>query len=96
MRSLVTVLLVLLAALPADAAHCETWTTTQWGVYGTPVIEHDGLYVHIECSISAVNGCQRYSLWIHEESNGFTGLQVSTKGQDDTCHGMIAPDTIVF
>ena len=45
-----------------------------------------------------------FSIWIYEETNTFpnlqrqdaTGDQVSEYTQDDTCHGEILPDTIVF
>jgi hypothetical protein len=45
-----------------------------------------------------------WSFWIYEETNGFANLQrqdatgdaVDEFTQDDTCHGKILPDTIVF
>ncbi len=45
-----------------------------------------------------------YSIWIYEETNGIANLQrqdatgddVNEFTQDDTCHGMIKPDTRVY
>lgn len=84
---------LLLAPLPAVADHCLTWTTTTTG-YGFPLIEADGRYILI-----AQGFCDPqcgYSFWIYEESNMIDGLQRGDEFQDDTCHGMIAPDTLVF
>lgn len=35
-------------------------------------------------------------VWIYEESNGIAGLQRFDGPADDTCHGMIAPDTFIM
>ena len=45
-----------------------------------------------------------FSIWIYQETNNIenlqrqdaTGDQADEFTQDDTCHGMIQPDTIVF
>jgi hypothetical protein len=37
-----------------------------------------------------------WSTWVYEESNGIDGLQRGDEIVDDTCHGMIASDTIVL
>lgn len=41
-------------------------------------------------------GCGLFSLWVYQESNGHPGLQRGDEVYDDTCHGMVEADTIVF
>jgi hypothetical protein len=85
-------------AIPVGADHCAGWTTTTHGYYGIPVIEAEGRYVLVECHISDIQGCELwgYRVMIVEESNGIPGLQHVDELHDDTCHGLIAADRIVF
>ena len=72
-------------ALPAGfAGHCTNWSTT-------PATAVAGHYVTYDvCQPSCLA-----SIWVYEESNGRSGLQRDDGYVDNTCHGMIYPDTIV-
>lgn len=37
-----------------------------------------------------------FSVWFYYETNGIPGLQRGDEEHDDTCHGMIESDTILF
>lgn len=76
---------LLTAPLPAVAAHCTTWETA------SPEIDATLYYVDIDYC----NPCME-TFWVYEESNGIDGLQRSDEIVDTTCHGMIAPDTVIF
>lgn len=86
-------LLLMLAFLtPADASHCAGWSTSAADA------EAGGYYVVDDCFLgwcSLLGPSVDGALWIYEESNGAPGLQRGDEIQDDTCHGMIAADTIV-
>lgn len=87
--------LILIAALTlsltsANAEHCSSYSTS------TPEVDmtHSGSPYYIDN-----DPCQpecHSSTWIYEESNGISGLQRGDEVVDDTCHGMIDGDTIVF
>ena len=93
MNKLFTTLLTLAAiaiAIPAGAAHCTTWNTSSPELDTTPF---GGAY-YLDNDL--VQPEYLYSIWIYEESNGFGGLQRGDEVVDDTCHGMIESDTIIF
>ena len=63
-------------------------------------------FVYVDNDPCQLDGCT-LSLWIYEESNGYEGLQRQDAPtwdeehrpwwlKDDTCDGLIAPDTILF
>ncbi len=94
-----TLLLPLAFALalanPVGADHCTTWSTdpdveldtNPTGVGPRYYVDNDP--VNLPC-------CPFGSWWVYEESNGIPGLQRSDEERDDTCHGMIRADTIIF
>lgn len=85
MRLVLPLAILLALSLPAQAAHCETWSTTP------AEIDAGGYYVELDTCPMCI-----FSVWIYEESNGIEGLQRGDEIVDDTCHGMIRADTIVF
>ena len=98
MRTLpLTFALALLLAMPASAHHCATWTTSNAIAAG----DH---YVYDACVEYATTGqagmeCAMWGpwdVWVYEESNGIPGLQRGDEILDDTCHGLIRADTIIF
>ena len=89
---------LVLAALLATALvssgtadHCEGWNGHQPEVDTGPTpagryyVDND--LCQPECLLS---------VWVYEESNNMEGLQRGDEVVDDTCHGMIASDTIIF
>lgn len=87
-----------LVATSANADHCSTWSTDDDVEYDTnpggalPIARY---YVDNDpCQPST--GCAFGSWWIYEESNGIDGLQRDDEVVDDTCHGLIDGDTIIF
>src|SRR5688572_27227927 len=99
---LVPLAIAFLLASPATAFHCETWSTSR------PELTIDGspaggptYYVDAVCGIvgfvtNHAFGCGDGAIWVYEESNGIPGQQRGDEAADDTCHGAIVPDTIVF
>lgn len=95
MRNLVpAILLVLALCVPASADHCTTWSsdddveldTNPFGLPG-PRYYYDNDPANLPCCVLGV-------WFVYEESNGIDGLQRGDEAVDNTCHGMIAPDTI--
>lgn len=90
-------LLAAVAALAlgsATASDCASYSTT------TPILTlhwvgGNGLYVtgDLPCFVADAPMCRVY---VYEEANGIAGLQRADELADDTCHGMIASDTIIF
>lgn len=48
--------------------------------------------------LSDVAGCELWGYWVlvYVESNGIPGLQHTDELRDDTCHGLIRPDTRIL
>ncbi len=90
---LVIPLALILALAPAQAGHCSTWSTSEDGedmlIVINPVLGWYHVWDH--CQPDCI-----YSYWAYEETNGIPGLQRGDEVVDDTCHGMIAADTIIF
>lgn len=87
---LITLAAASLAFAPLGASdHCESWEssdpeldTVQYGAT---------YYVDVDTGIDELG-----SIWVYEESNGHEGLQRGDEVYDDTCHGQIEADTIIF
>lgn len=94
LRPLVAFAIVFLLASFAEAGHCLTYSTTPPSLtcYDVPSPEAGGYYVDEDC---CVIGCI-FSIWIYQESNGIPGLQRDDEHVDDTCHGLIEGDTVIF
>ena len=88
---LASVVVLLTLALSADAQHCVSYSTSAAIAIGENHVVED-------CWLGGAFGCYEYplSLWVYEESNGIDGLQRADEMVDDTCHGSIAGDQIVF
>jgi len=91
MNKFFTTLLTLAAlavALPAGLAdHCSS--------YNTSTAEFDAIPPYYVDNDLCQPGCI-YSIWVYEETNGIEGLQRGDEFVDDTCHGLIEADTIIF
>ena len=100
LRTIIAALLVALAiAAPAGAEECVPTTSNAY--------QADKYYVDFSCFADDPDTCDTIclallvpygvfcTLWIYEESNEIAGLQRGDEIVDETCHGMIAPDTIV-
>ncbi len=72
--------------LPASAGHCTTWTTS------APELDltRNGAPYYVDLDPPAEG------IWVYEESNGIAGLQRGDEVVDDTCHGLIDADEIIF
>lgn len=93
MKALVALLAVFALSSAAEAEHCTTYSTTTPNV-GCGMYNYEGTYpyyVDEDCCDPCLS-----SIWVYDESNGIPGLQRGDEVHDDTCHGMIIPDTIVF
>lgn len=86
MRVLLILAFISAFAFFAKADDCGTYSTS------APEISLLGYY---EDTDFCQPDCGPY-FWIYEESNGIAGLQRGDEVVDDTCHGMIQPDTILF
>ena len=102
MRTFLSLSILFALALPAQAGHCATWTTSAAdATLDASAAEQGTYYVVGVCAIVAfvtnhlVCGGDG-ATWIYEETNGLPGLQRSDEIADDTCHGLIAGDSIVF
>ena len=77
---------LLTAPLPAVAAHCTEWSTS------APEVDlANEYYVDFDHCEPCMD-----TFWVYDESNGLPGLQRDDEIWSDTCHGMIAPDTVIF
>lgn len=99
MKTYPLALLLLVAAVPPGLAeHCESYSTSEPEVTTPSDPTTLGVvptYYHDQ-DICWSSGTCVSSYWIYEESNGLPGLQREDEIVDDTCHGMIPGDTIVF
>lgn len=90
---LLTAIALAAALSTASASDCETWSTSDpegcWGPNAPWSCEY--YYENDMCQPDCI-----FSFWIYQESNGIDGLQRGDKVVDDTCHGMIDADTIIF
>lgn len=90
---LLATILSLFFALPATAMDCDGYSTSR-PEYSTEnptgaavyYVDPDGFY----------SSTHMWSIWVYEESNGIPGLQREDEVVDDTCHGQIRGDTIIF
>lgn len=94
------VLLVpLLSLQPVLAQHCKT--------YSTSISDLEAGVIVVPVDLDAVLGifyivydvCQPeciLSYWVYDESNGIPGLQRGDVMHNDTCHHMIASDTVAL
>lgn len=85
-------LLALALAGTGAAGHCASWSSTTADVDTCQAGASPCYYVSIDF-------CQpdcHILVWVYEESNGVPGLQRGDEVVDNTCHGMIPADTIVF
>jgi hypothetical protein len=93
---------VALLASPADAVHCKEPTLNREAAY-TFKDPTSGKVYYVENDRCQTEGCTA-SFYIYEETNGYanlqrqdaTGAKADEWTQDDTCHGKIRPDTLVF
>lgn len=94
MRILFLLLSVILGVAATGAAHhCEAPSATPADVstenhLGLPVYYIDEDFI---CQLECWG-----SVWVYQESNGVAGLQRADENANDTCHGMIQGDTLVF
>lgn len=87
-----TLILISLSA-PALAWHCEEPTTSPAEI-DTCLAPRTPSCVYVD-----IDPCQPECgplIWVYQESNGVPGLQRGDEIVDDTCHGEIEADTIVF
>lgn len=84
MRAVVPLLFVLVLLAPARADECVPTGPSHEAEVGGFYVDND--LCQPECLASA---------WIYQESNGIDGLQRRDHVYDDTCAGMIEPDTRV-
>lgn len=77
--------LLLLAAHPAVARHCTTYSTSTTSA-SQVVTPAEGSYLVVDTCVGCV------SAFVYEESNGISGLQRADARVDNTCHGLILPD----
>lgn len=87
--------IILMAQVPAEAAHCTTYSTTTTDIEArTIVIEfddllNDGLYFYYD---ACQPDCLGFSFGFYDEVNGIPGLQREDELVDDTCHGLVRAD----
>lgn len=82
-------LLVMLACSSAVARECEPSTSTPLVDTGTP--DAARFYLAVECPLGPCVA----AVWLYAESNGHGGLQRQDDHHDDTCGGLIEPDTLI-
>lgn len=96
--------LVALVAPYALAEHCEDpYLDRNTEELRIKDPETGAVIYYLDNDPCQTQGCG-FSIWIYEETNTYpnlqrqdaTGDQVNQFTQDDTCHGEIKPDTIVF
>lgn len=79
-----------LAAAPAAASHCVGHSTSAPEL-DVALPTGDRVYAdHDDCGTCLV------PVWIYQESNGLDGLQRLDGNVDDTCHGRVPSDTLIF
>lgn len=89
----VIALALVCAASGIRAHHCTTYSTSE------PEISAAELYyVDVDCPpvLSWDQPCGPMELWGYQETNGVAGLQRADATIDDTCHGLIQSDTVIF
>ena len=94
MRTILTLAACLALAIPAGADHCTTYSTASPEITLDPAPGVASRYYWDNDWCQP--GCSIFSFWIYEESNGIDGLQRGDEWVDDTCHGMIAADRLIF
>lgn len=90
-----TIFLVVAASLIltqfAAAGHCSHWSTSSNGtstlVVAAP-LPGQTYYAILEANAPPLR--------MYAESNGISGLQRADSTHNDTCHGQINPDTLMF
>jgi hypothetical protein len=100
---LVLVALAAFVAPYAVATHCKDPTLDRHTEEQRITDPTTGKLYYVEYDPCQTEGCPA-SFYLYEETNGFANLQrqdavgdeADKWTQDDTCHGKIRPDTIVF
>lgn len=103
-RVLAAALFAASLSVTASATDCETWRSSDPEVVTPPTGVSlvgtygdgeggDGTY-YVDNDICNI-GCT-FSVWIYEETNAIAGLQRGDEFVDDTCHGSIESDSIIF
>lgn len=95
---ILTMLPAALVLAGAQAHHtCATWTTSEPQIDTGAASPATGSrhYVAEDC-IGRPCPSHLFSFWVYEESNGIDGLQRGDPVVDDTCHGMISPDLLIY
>lgn len=92
MRIVLILSVILALTVSAGADHCTTYSTA------SPELDLDPSPAPGPRFYWDNDPCQpcMWSTWVYQESNGIDGLQRGDEVQDDTCHGMIESDTVVF
>lgn len=93
--SLMALALAAALAIPAVAGHCATYGTAQPEADTDPAGLGTPRY-YVEFFLCDGSPDCMFSLWVYEETNGIPGLQRGDEEVDNTCHGAIESDTIVF
>lgn len=93
MRVLITLTLIAAVSSAASADHCSTYSTTapELTIHAPGGV---GYYFDFDCGNTPE--CWPFGVWLYEESNGIAGLQRDDEQRDDTCHGLIDGDLIIF
>ena len=103
---------LMLVSASAQTVVCEerSWPEITICYQGDEVVpdcsEDADRFVYVDNDPCQAQGCG-VSIWIYEESNGYEGLQRQDAPttdpenrpwwiKDDTCGGLIQPDTIIF
>lgn len=94
MRALLAPVLLLVAlSAPAIAQHC-TEPGEQEDAISTCVAGLEPCFYVDDDNCEPE--CGHFNVWIYQETNGHPGLQRGDEITDDTCHGMIEADTVIF
>lgn len=99
MRTILLILALVAIAIPVNADHCATYST--YGAqYDTKIVSQalgtDRYYGADDCFPLVYCQLVLMSFWVYQESNGIDGLQRGDEVVDNTCHGLLPADTIVF
>ena len=90
---LASIVLALLVIQPVDAAHCTTYSTSTTDLDHTVIIVDVVGFVYYPIICRDI--CEYWAIGpMYFETNGIPGLQRADRIKDDTCHGMIEPDSV--
>jgi len=91
--ALLAALVAAVALSSASAGHCASYSTST--PTGRTACDTDGSCIYWVWDDCHAQGCF-FSFWVYEETNGYEGLQRDDPIVDDTCHGMIEADRVLF